>query len=250
MKKLLLFFILLFLTYTSASAFEFRILTHNAKNQIKIIDGIYYGIENAGKRAFYVELMKVLLKRMNYPVMIEDVPFPRGLLWVQTEDNFIFFAVQRTEQRENTVKWVGPISMGSDYLFEWKSRPVKIQKLQDAANLKVCVLRNSVHDEHLSRIGFTSLLKHSDYTTCFNMLKHGRVDLAITSPDTLQDKLKTIGISTGDVQSTGVMVLQGKIYIAFSRNISDQEIEKWNTALKKIKRSGIYSELMTRYLPQ
>lgn len=251
MKNILscLLFLLSTCAITSASTSEFRILTHNSKNQIKVVDGIYHGIEKAGKRAFYVELVKVLLKKMNYPVTIENVPFPRGLVWVQTEDNFIFFAVQRTESREKTVKWVGPISMGSDYFFELKSKPTKITKIEDATNLRVCVLRKSVHDDHLSKKGFTRLLRHSDYTICFDMLAHGRVDLAISSPDTYEDKLKATETPLEKIQSTGVIVLQGNIYIAFSKNIPDQEIEKWNNALAEIKRSGVYQELLGRYLP-
>lgn len=244
-------FILFFICiHTPLSAGEFKILTHNSKHQIKVVDGIYHGIEKAGKRAFYIELMKVLLRKMNYPLTIENVPFPRGLLWVQTEDNYIFFAVQRTESREETVKWVGPISTGSDYFYEWKSRPTQIKKTEDATNLKVCVLRDSVHDACLSKDGFTRLLKHSDYTTCFDMLKHGRVDLAISSPDTLEDKLKATETPFEMVQSTGVVVLEGNIYIAFSKNISDQEIDKWNAALAEIKASGIFQELLDQYFPQ
>lgn len=251
MKKILscLFFLVSTCAITSASANEFRILTHNSKNQIKIVDGIYHGIKKAGKRAFYVELVKVLLRKTNHPVTIENIAFPRGLVWVQTEDNIIFFAVQRTESREETVKWVGPISTGSDYFFEWKSRPTKITKIEDATNLRVCVLRKSVHDDFLSKKGFARLLRHSNYTTCFNMLKHGRVDLAISSPDTYEDKLKATETPLEKVQSTGVIVLEGSIYIAFSKNIPDQEIEKWNNALAEIKRSGVYQELLGRYLP-
>jgi len=251
LKKTFFFVFLLFLTYTytSVAASEFRILTHNSKNQIKFINGIYYGIEKAGKRAFYIELMKSLLKKMNYPITMDDVPFARGLVWVQTEDNFIFFAVQRTPPRENTVKWVGPISTASDYFYEWKQRSTNIRKIEDATNLRVCVLNKSVHDDYLSKIGFAQLLRHSNYTICFDMLKHGRVDLAITSPDTLQDKLKRIGIQTEDIQSTDVMVLEGSIYIAFSKNIPDKEIKKWNTTLEEIKRSGKYQELISQYLP-
>ena len=251
MKKILFWLFLLFfiITHTHVLASEFRILTHNSKNQVRIKDGIYYGINNAGKRAFYIELVKILLKEMDYPIAIEDVPFPRGLLWVQTTDNCIFFAVQRTQNRENTVKWVGPISTASDYFYEWKQRPTKITKIKDATNLRICVLNKSVHDEHLSKIGFTQLLKHSDYTICFDLLKHGRVDLAITSPDTLQDKLEAIGIQTEDVKSTGVMVLEGRIYIAFSNNIPDKEVDKWSTALDELKRSGKYKNLISQYLP-
>lgn len=251
MRIMMFFLFLLFSTCTNTlvSANDYRVMTHNSKNQITIVDDIYYGIEKAGKRAFYIELVKALLKKMNYPLKIENVPFPRGLLWVQNEDDFVFFAVQRTESREKTVKWVGPIATGSDYFFEWKSRPSNIKKIEDAANLKVCVLRDSVHDDYLSKNGFTKLLKHNDYTTCFDMLKHGRVDLAISSPDTLRDKLEATDTPLHMVQSTGVIVIEGNIFIAFSKNITDRELEKWNTTLSEIKQSGVYQELLEQYLP-
>ncbi|WP_019614259.1 substrate-binding periplasmic protein [Psychromonas ossibalaenae] len=240
--------ILLLIYLPSAAADHITIFTHNLSGQAECEQLTCKGKLHQGKRSFYVEVINELTSYLHYDNSMREVSFKRGLHNVQRHDNMVFFAVQRTPERENTVKWVGPISQAEDYFYEWQGRPTGIQKIEDAKNLRVCVLNGSVHDSLLSEMHFTKLSRNSSYSNCFKMLKLNRVDLAITSNDTLQDKLAETNIPLQLVRQTSVLVLSGNIYIALSNNISDQEVNKWNSALQNIKNAGKFDELTALYL--
>ena len=76
--------------------------------------------------------MMVLL---NYPIKIIDIPFKRGLLYVQSKQDHALFNVTRKPSRENTVKWVGPLQSDKAYFYELKSAPTEIQTLEDAKKI-------------------------------------------------------------------------------------------------------------------
>ncbi|WP_159084634.1 substrate-binding periplasmic protein [Dongshaea marina] len=206
------------------------------------------GIPRQGKRAFQVEVVNTLAEQLGYDVPMREVPFKRGLYAVQTRKNIVFFAVQRTAEREKTVQWVGPISAGTDYFYEWRSRPTGIRSLSDARDLKICVLNGSVHDRLLTGMGFTALSRNKNYATCFGLLKRGRVALAITSEDSIEHKLSAHEISPELVRKTPVVVLQGQHYIAMSKNIASSEVARWNRALQELKQSGYIRKLARRFL--
>ncbi|WP_028865982.1 substrate-binding periplasmic protein [Psychromonas aquimarina] len=240
--------ILLLFYLPPAAADHITIFTHNLSGQVECENFICKGKPHQGKRSFYVEVINELTSALHHENKMREVSFKRGLHNVQKEDNVFFFAVQRTAARENTVKWVGPISQAQDYFYEWRSRPTGIKKLEDAKNLRVCVLNGSVHDSLLSKMHFTKLSRNSDYANCFKMLKLHRVDLAITSNDTIEDKLMQTNIRSQHVRQTSVVVLSGNVYLALSKNIADQEVKKWNSALEAIKRSGKFKEMADLYL--
>ncbi|WP_084605248.1 substrate-binding periplasmic protein [Psychromonas aquimarina] len=231
-----------------SEAKDIKLYTHNFSGQVKCIDCICEGIPHKGKRAFYVELVNAMMNHLDYDKTLREVHFQSGLKAVQSKDNIAFFAVQRTPEREETVQWVGPISSGEEYFYEWADRPTGIKKFDDAKNLKVCVLTGSVHDTLLSKKGFTRLSRNQHYSKCFKMLKRGRVDLAITSDDTVEDKLIELNIPSGEIRQTPVAVISGNYYIALSNNIKSSELKKWNDALYELKQSGEFNKLVKRYV--
>lgn len=244
------FLIILFLFYfPSLQAHPLELLTHQLPKHTECLNYICYGKIYKKPKSFYIELLNELKEKLKYSSKVKKVPFKRGIHSVQEFDNIVFLGVQRTKQRENTVKWVGPITSFEkrDYFFEWEARPTFIRKIEDAKNLRVCVLRGSVDDELLSKIDFTEIYKNLCYAKCFQMLKLNRVDLVVTSLGRFQRNLVKANIPLSKVKQTPVEVISSNIYIAFSKNISDIEVAKWDKALFDIKKSGRLAELAMRY---
>ena len=230
-------------------ASEFQFMTHNTKGRVyKDENGELRGIEHKGRRAFHLELVREMMILLDHPKAFTDVPFARGLLLVQNEDNLALFNVTRKPSREDTVKWVGPLDTGASYFYELTVNPTGIQTLEDAKKISaICVLNGNVHDEFLKKEGFVNLYRSHSYTSCFQMLSLKRVTLTPSSVLPLAQRLKDAGISPQDVKRTAVFLFNTEGYLAFSKNIEDDVIRRWQNALVQLKESGKYDQLVQEY---
>ena len=231
-------------------ASEIQFMTHNIQGKTyQDGNGELRGIKHSGRRAFNLELVREMMVLLNYPIKIIDIPFKRGLLYVQSKQDHALFNVTRKPSRENTVKWVGPLQSDKAYFYELKSAPTEIQTLEDAKKIKgICVLNGNIHDEFLQKSGFDNLMRNNSYAGCFKMLAHNRVSLTPSSALSLNERLKAAGISPQDIERTPVLLFNTDGYLAFSKNISDDVVNQWQNALDKLKRSGKYDQLVQEYL--
>ncbi|MBN2429047.1 MAG: transporter substrate-binding domain-containing protein [Deltaproteobacteria bacterium] len=249
MKKAL--FLILTVALISSDAFgsDINFLTHSSEGQTYIDkSGELRGEKHAGTRAFYVELVRELMNRMKHSRKIVDVPFKRGFLIVQNKTNTALFNVSRTSKRENMFKWVGPILIERDHFYEMKNSPTGIKNLEDAKKVKsICVLNGSVHESVLRNNNFTNICTNNEYVNCFKMLISGRVNLT-PSAGVRTKQLIQEGFEVDQIQKTPVVLMETAGYIAFSKNISDDIIQKWQTALDEIKESYKYQQLYDHFV--
>ena len=249
MKTLLLLMIFVLFFSLQLSASEVIFLTHSLQEQA-ILDnnGELRGKEHAGKRAFTIEVVREMMRIMKHPRKIEEYPFVRGLRRVQQEDNIAFFNVSRTPEREGTVKWVGPTQMETDYFYEMKNAPTGITSLEDAKKVDaICVLNGAVHHNLLLENNFTNLVTNTSYVNCFKMLKTGRVNLTPSASSAVSKKLEQAGIELDQIQKTPVVLVESGGYIAFSKSIPDNIVQKWQDAFDQLKKSGRYQTLYHLY---
>jgi polar amino acid transport system substrate-binding protein len=247
--------VLIFLIVTNSLAghvfaSEIRFMTHNTKEKTFIDEnGELRGKKHAGRRAFNVELVRAMMIIQNHPIKMEVIPFKRGLKYVQTMPDCALFNVVRTQGREKTVKWVGPLLSDVAYFYELKSEPTGIKTLEDAKRVdSICVLNGNVHDTFLMGEGFNNLYRNKNYVGCFKMLAAGRVSLTASNILALPERLESAGILVKDIQQTPVKLFETHGYIAFSMNIPDKIIKKWQISLDQLKESGKYRTLVEMYL--
>jgi len=231
------------------SASEITFLTHHTKDSTYInTNGELRGKEHAGTRAFFVELVREMMTEMNTPSKkIEVVPFKRGLTIVQETANYAFFNVARTSERENTVKWVGPIFPFQAYFYETKNAPTGIQTLEDAKKVSTCVMRGSLYEKALVKEDFPRLHRVTSYEQCFKMLAIGRAGLTVMATNNVDSEIRAAKLSANDFVKTPVMLFKKDGYIVFSKNVPDQVIKKWQEVLDKIKRTGKYDLIYQRF---
>lgn len=231
------------------SASEIFFMTHSLQGQTYFDEkGELRGKKHAGKRAFNLEIVREMMLIMEHPTKIHEYPFIRGLRMVQKCPDFAFFNVSRTPEREDAVKWVGPVQIEKDYFYEMKNSPTGITSLEDAKKVDaICVLNGAIHHETLLKNGFTNLITNVSYVNCFKMLKSGRVNLTPSACCTVSKKLEEAGIGLDEIQQTPVVLLESGGYIAFSKNISDCVIKQWQEAFDQLKESGKYQKLYELY---
>lgn len=234
----------------TAFAYDIRFITHNIEGKTyRDGNGELRGKKHGGRRAFNIELVREMMTLVNHPKRFQEIPFVRGLRTVQDEQDFALFNVTRTAEREETVKWVGPIQKSYANFYELKEAPTGIKTLEDAKKVAgISVLNGNVHHKLLTKHGFTNLQPATSYVSCFKMLAFKRVNLTPSSNLALMERLKAAGISPDEIRRTPVVLFESKGYIAFSKNIPDIVIEKWQQALDQLKRSGKYEQLYQLYL--
>mgnify|MGYP000432678060 CR=1 FL=1 len=229
---------------------EINFLTHNIKGKFYIDDNSQIrGKKHAGRRAFNLELVREMMIIIKHHIKFQEVPFKRGLKFVQNKDDFALFNVTRKPSREDTVKWVGPLQEDITYFFEMKNSPTQIQTLEDAKKVdSICVLNGGIYETFLTKNHFKNLVPTNSYAQCFKMLKKNRVSLTASSLLALPERLKDANIQKKDISKTPVVVFKTQGYLSFSKNISDESILRWQNALNQLKKSGKYNQLINDYL--
>ena len=249
MKQFILLIIVLTVISNIVFASDINFLTHSLKGQTFFDkNGVLQGKKHTGKRAFNLELVREMMIIQKHSINFKELPFKRGLIQVQNNNNTALFNISRTPEREKSVKWVGPLQREVDYFYEMKNNPTGIMTMEDAKKVEnICVLIGSIHETILKKKNFTNINTNNSYVGCFRMLNAGRVDLTPKASSTVLRIIEQTGVSPDQVQQTPVILLESEGYIAFSKNISDEIIQSWQNALDQIKKSGKYQQLYNQY---
>lgn len=221
--------------------------THSTGEQAEVRDGELRGRPHAGKRAYYLELLRALLQELGLPPQVEDVPLARGLMLLQNQDRVALVNVNRSPERETQLHWVGPVSLEHFYLYDNPGRPVALSRLEDARQLPVCVVKGSSVEALLQARGFARLTPVSSYTGCMRMLVAGRVRLAVAAESNLAQHLSEAQLDENAARSTGALVLRIEGYVALSRNTPQAEVARWQAALHRLTQNGRLQALWSQY---
>lgn len=232
----------------TAQATELTFLTHSLGEQAYVDDdGQLRGKERGGRRAFYIELVREMMQITGHPKAIAVMPFKRALLLVQSTPGHALFNVNRTDERENTLKWVGPLQSSVSYLYDNINRPTGVKTVEEAKAVEsICVMRGNVHHRYLESQGFGNLYLANSYVSCIRMLALGRVSMTPLSNLSLVTSQPT-DTEFRDLHNTSVKLMESEGYLAFSKETPDEVVMTWQGALDKLKASGRYDELLEQY---
>ena len=232
-----------------AHAEHIKFITHSVGEQRYIDEaGQLRGKKHGGRRAFNIELVWEMMHILGHVESIETMPFKRALLLVQTEPSHALFNVNRTEKRENNMKWVGPLQRSTTYLYENIDAPTGVKNLEDAKNVEsICVLRGNLHHRYFEREGFTNIYPANSYASCVNMLSLKRVSMTPIS------NLSSLVLQRNNPEAevlkrTDIILTKAEGYLAFSNQTPDDVISQWQAVLDKLKATGRYDELVELYL--
>ncbi|WFS64331.1 transporter substrate-binding domain-containing protein [Pseudodesulfovibrio thermohalotolerans] len=205
------------------------------------------GIEHTGKRAFNLEVVREIMLAIGNKGRIREVSFAQGMQALTSRPDTVFFNVYRTPQREERFKWVGPLQREIDYLYGLR-RNGPIGGLAEARQVPaICAVDGSQHHATLLELGFKNIVPVRTYLQCFAMLKEGSVTLAVSSEETLLRKLRQTELPASDIRRVSEPLLQSAGYIAFSPEVDDAVVRKWQAALNALISSGRFQELYERY---
>lgn len=238
---------------TPLAATPFRILTeHNPPAE--------YLDDNGQVAGVMVELVRQLQQQLNEPADIELMPWGRALSIARSQDNVMLFETVRTPEREHWFKWVGPVLTYRLALYGLKHRLATVDTEQLPGKLTACNYVNSITIKALNGLGFDegrNLLLTSKTGDCLDMLLFERIDLIAVTEDAVAEfanAAEKAGYELVEVQ----LLAERQRYLAFSKDVSDERIRRWQQALEQSYRDGrmralyqpVYQEALIRRLEE
>lgn len=220
---------------------ELYLLTEEAPPTSFSRDGELHGLA--------IDVVRALIERTGDPAKIELLPWTRGYHLAQHTPNTAIFSTVRTPEREASFQWVGPLLIGTTSFYSLKSRNLRIDNLQQAAESGPLALPKQWYTyETLSALGFKNLYGVASSKNMVTMLKHGRVQLIATEDLTLKDELASGGLHPEQVQAH-LPFMRSAYYIAFSLQTDAALVERWRRALDAMHEDGSFAVIFRRWLP-
>lgn len=189
---------------------------------------------------------------------IHVVPWDDGYQAAVTGNHTVLFATARIPEREDTFKWVGPISTEHYVLFAPReSNIITIQNPEDLKGLRIGVVTGDASIRRLLDIGVDKdqMITGNNVSELITKVGNREIDLWAFPETTGRYYAQQM---TGDYYAFKVVypLEEVDIYYAFSKDIPDSTIQSFQNALDSLKqkKEGIgtskYEQILGKYIPQ
>lgn len=178
---------------------------------------------------------------------LTETPWLRAYEQTQKLPGQALFAIVRIPEREKLFKWVGPIFGEGDYFFKRRGSSLVVEDMADArAVQRIGVRKDGYTHQVLAAKGFTNLDVGPTYESSYRKLVENRVDLVLMGERTYYYMVKKAGLDPDDFQRTDCKFGDSTAWLAFSLDVPDATIQKWQDALDTLKQNGVYRKIMER----
>lgn len=175
-------------------------------------------------------------------------PWTRAYTLATQNLNTAIFPIVRTPERESLFKWVGPLFSEGDYFFKYKEAPLSIDTLEDAKQVaRIAVKENTYPHLYLRAKGFTNLDIGPSYEANYKKLVSRRVNLVFLGEKTYRYMVASQGLDPSQFVRTNYRIATSSAWLAFTPDVPDAVIAKWQNAFNRIKRNGLHKAILQRY---
>ncbi|MGL1932924.1 MAG: transporter substrate-binding domain-containing protein [Desulfotalea sp.] len=232
------FAILLMVGANSVFAKDFKIMTEEYPP--------YNYTDNGKITGLSTDVVLAIAKKIGHPTDMKMLPWARAYGLIQKGSGQILFSMTRTEARESLFKWVGPVAKNKWVFFAKKGSNISISSLDDAKKVgKIGTYKDDATESFLKEQGFKNNVSVINDDKNIPKLMAGRIDLWIVGEIQGIYKAKKQNMS-GDLEKV-FDVKDTELYIAFSKDTADVDVEKWQTALDEMKADGSYDAILKKY---
>jgi polar amino acid transport system substrate-binding protein len=195
-----------------------------------------------------IDIVKLIIKKTGDKNNITILPWARSYHNIQVKKNQVLFVMTRTIKREKLFKWVGPVASNNWVMFAKRNFKGDINSLEELKNDKYTIgtYKNDACELFLQDKGFKNLASVSDDSLNVKKLIRNRINFWIVGE--YQGILKAKRFNKADKIKKVFNVKKTELYIAFSKDISDDIIKKWQQELNKLKQDGRYQKILDKHL--
>jgi len=234
----------IFLSASFANASDLKIIAEEYPPYSYRIDGVERGI--------FVDLVQLIQEKLgDTPSEIKFYPWARGYRMLQAGEVDILLPMSMTAERSTMFKFVGPVFWDDIYFYRKKGSKVNVFNFGDAKEVgKIAVTRDDISHHVLASMGYHNLDYSSGLEFDFMKLLHGRADLVPMGRRVISYFFKrTHALDFKEIERVGPPVYFLSSYIAFSRQISDTVIKKWQAAFDELRENGEFQKILDKYFP-
>ena len=248
----ILFACLIFVTACTPSAVA------PAEGKLKILTEVYppynFVDKNMNVTGQSTEIVQAILNQLDVIAQIEVVSLSEGLELLQKGPAMVMYSLNRTPAREKLFKWVGPIGQYEQVFYARKGSSIQVNRLEDAKQVeKIGVYKGDAGNQYLASQGFTNLDESQTDVEALKKLIDGEVQLWLGNKEGLEITAKEAGVSLDELVLLPTIVIEANLYIAFSKDIPDGTVTKWQEALDVIKQQEdidgktLYDKILAKY---
>ncbi len=198
-----------------------------------------------------VALIRLLQHRLGEPGNIELLPWARAFDMAKAGPDIALFETTRSTAREPLFKWVGPLKHYRIMLYGRADR-IATNAAILPSRLVACEYRNSALVDELTRLGFIleqNLMLTRQAGDCFDMLLRGRVDVTTMNDNNFLEQ--STEFASQGVPLVAVMpVTDIKLYLAFSLDVDNARVARWQAALEQSYLDGSMRALYQGIYPE
>jgi len=235
-----------------------------AGGELRIITEVYppynFVDKNNNVTGQSTEIVQAILEKTGTQANIEVMPLSQGLALAEKGPKVVIYSLNRTPQREDLFKWVGPIGNYEQAFYAKKGSAVAAMvvvfysQLEDAKKVeKIGVYKGDAGAQFLASQGFTNLDESQTDAEALQKLMDGEVQLWLGNKDGLAITAAQAGANPADLVMMPTVVIRADLYIAFSKDIPDSTVTAWQSALDALKQEKdvdyktVYEKIMAEY---
>jgi polar amino acid transport system substrate-binding protein len=201
----------------------------------------YSDLQDGRPAGVAARIVEEMAKRVGHDGAVEMLPWARAQQVAEQLPEIGIFPLGRTPERENSYRWISLI-LSDDLVAVTRSN-------ETIASLDECSARLSGAMSHspalilAQQLGMRSVDAAKDEITNARKLMAGRIDCWFSARFYTIYAVREAGYMPASLRTVATL---GHIdfYLAGSKSISDEEVQKWQDALSAIKASGLYEQLL------
>ncbi len=202
------------------------------------------------------EVVKAALDISGLDYEMKALPWARAYATAKDTPNTLIFSISRSEERENLFTWIDIVAPTKFSVFARKGNNYSVNSYDDMKKYSTGTNRNDIVEQLLKSKGFTRA--HLDSTsgqtanmTNFRKMMQGRIDFWPAADAVVFFTAQQAGYANPEEILQRVLPIpelsEGGFYIAANPETDPAVIEKIKEALKQMRDSGKYQEILANW---
>jgi len=228
MKKIFLLFLCI---YTAAT---------KADNSILVVTENLWPfnyVENNEIKGPHTLFVKRLLAHSKIDYTMAVLPWARAYKLAKTRPNILIYTINHTTSRHKDFHWIGEFpSQATINFYALRSSKFELLNSSQLKNLRIGTQIATANDTYITDNGFKYISRVTHVRQTVGMLKLGRVDLVIASPDQITQAAKENGLPQESLIKVGY-AFSSKPSIAVSLSTPEMTVKALQQAFIELKKA-------------
>lgn len=163
-----------------------------------------------------------------------DVVYQKAL---KTE-NYVVFSTNKTKERDNLFKWVGPIAPSKVVLLGLSKNNIDLSDISKISNYKIGAIHDDIGELLVNNLPIQKkhLVVERDFYALLKMLANNEIDFIAYDQSIALWRIKALDKDLADYKSFYTLE-ESNSYFAFNIKTPNEVIEKFQNSLENVKKS-------------